>query len=66
MQGGWSDVWIVVGTFGVLTIATMLAVVLIARRGISLLPTRTLERHRHAVAGGTLLLAGCAIQFLGL
>lgn len=40
--------------------------VLLALKGISLLPTRKLERFNHAVGGGTILLAGCAIQFLGL
>jgi hypothetical protein len=66
LQGGWSDVWIVVGTFGTLTIVSMLVVVLAALKGVSLLPTRTLERFNHAVAGGTVLAAGCAIQFFGL
>jgi hypothetical protein len=44
----------------------MLVVVLLALKGISLLPTTKLDRYSHAVAGGTILLAGCAIQFLGL
>lgn len=66
MQGNWSDLWVVVGTFTVLTVAAMLAVVLLALRGVRLLPTKSLERFNHAVAGGTVLLAGCAIQFLGL
>ena len=65
-QGSWSDVWIVVATFSTLTIGSMLAVVLLALKGISLLPTIRLEKYSHALAGGTILLAGCAIQFLGL
>lgn len=65
-QGNWADVWIVVGTFSALTIGSMLVVVLAALKGVSLLPTRELERFSHAVAGGTILAAGCAIQFLGL
>ncbi len=65
-QGNWADVWIVVGTFSALTIGAMLAVVLVTLKGVSLLPTRALERFSHAVAGGTILAAGCAIQFLGL
>lgn len=65
-QGSWSDVWMVVGVFSALTIGSMLVVVLLAMKGISLLPTMKLERYNHAVAGGTILLAGCAIQFLGL
>ena len=66
VQGNWTDVWLVVGTFSLLTVATMLAVVLLAQKGVSLLPTKSLERFNHAAAGGTVLLAGCAIQFLGL
>lgn len=65
-QGSWSDVWTVVLTFGALTIASMILVVLLALKGISLLPTRRLERFNHALAGGTILVAGCAIGFLGL
>ncbi|HET7536592.1 MAG TPA: hypothetical protein VFJ90_09075 [Candidatus Didemnitutus sp.] len=65
-QGAWSDVYTVVGVFSALTIGSMLAVVLLAVKGISLLPTKHLERYNHAAAGGTILLAGCAIQFLGL
>lgn len=65
-QGSWADVWVVVGSFSVLTIGAMLAVVLLGQRGLGLLPAGRLERFRHAMAGGTVLLAGCAIQFLGL
>ena len=65
-QGSWSDVWVVVGSFSSLTIGAMLITVLLGQRGLSLLPTGRIERFRHALAGGTVLLAGCAIQFLGL
>jgi nickel/cobalt exporter len=65
-QGSWHDVWLVVGAFSVLTVGVMLAIVLLGRQGLGLVPARWLERYRHAAAGGTVLLAGCAIQFLGL
>ncbi len=65
-QGSWTDVWTVVGSFSALTIGAMLVTVLLGQRGLSLLPTGKIERFRHAMAGGTVLLAGCAIQFLGL
>ena len=65
-EGNWSDVWLVSGLFSLLTIVSMLAVVLLAVKGIELVPTRKLERYTHAVAGGTIMAAGCAIQFLGL
>ena len=65
-RGSWHDVWAVVISFSLLTVGTMLAVVLLALKGISLLPELKLSRYSHAMAGGTILLAGCAIQFLGL
>ncbi len=65
-QHCWPEVWRVVAVFGALTIGSMLVVVVLALKGISLLPTRKIERYNHALAGGTILLAGCAIQFLGL
>lgn len=65
-QHSWIDVGRVVLVFTALTVGAMLMVVLLVRQGISLLPARRLERFNHAVAGGTILLAGCAIQFLGL
>jgi len=65
-RGSWADVTTVIISFSVLTIGAMLGVVLLALKGISLLPGLPLERYRHAVAGGTILAAGCAIQFLGL
>jgi hypothetical protein len=57
---------IVTLVFGVITIATMLAVVLASSFGLSLLPTGKLERYSHALAGLTIALCGSAIQFLGL
>jgi hypothetical protein len=65
-QGSWADVWTVVGSFSALTIGAMVAVVLLGQRGLQLLSLHWLDRFRHALAGGTVLLAGCAIQFLGL
>lgn len=65
-QGSWADVWVVVAAFSGLTIGVMVAVVLLGQRGLGLLPAGRIGRFRHAMAGGTVLLAGCAIQFLGL
>jgi len=56
----------VTAVFGVVTIVTMLAVVLIASYGVSIIPTSKLERYVHAIAGATISLSGMAIQFLGL
>jgi hypothetical protein len=65
-EGNWSDVWFVAGLFSMLTIISMLAVVMLAVKGVEFVPTKKLERYSHAMAGGTILAAGCAIQFLGL
>lgn len=60
------DLLIVTGVFGVITIATMLGAVLIARAGVNLLPLNKVQRFSHAIAGTSILLCGLAIQFLGL
>jgi len=52
--------------FGLITVTTMLLIVLLSTYGISKLPTNKLERFSHAMAGGTILLCGIGIQFLGL
>lgn len=65
-KGNYFDLALVTAVFGTVTILTMLAVVLISTFGISVIPTQRLERYSHALAGGTILLCGLAIQFLGL
>lgn len=57
---------LVSSVFAIVTIATMLSVVLITLFGINFLPTKTLERYLHAIAGATIFLSGISIQFLGL
>ncbi len=57
---------LVTAIFGGVTILTMLSIVLVTSFGLDLLPTRRLERYSHAIAGGTILLCGVSIQFLGL
>jgi nickel/cobalt exporter len=58
--------FLVTGTFGVATVGTMLAVVLVGIEGVERLPFGRMERHAHTLAGLTILLCGVAIQFLGL
>lgn len=57
---------IVVAAFAAATIATMLAVVALALKGIERLPMASAERYSHALAGATLALCGMGIVFLGL
>jgi sulfite exporter TauE/SafE len=61
-----SDVILVAGIFGSVTILTMLTIVIILTFGINLLPLKQFERYGHALAGAVILICGCAIQFLGL
>lgn len=60
-----SVIWIS-SVFGIITIATMMSVVLIASFGIQFVPFKKMERYTHVIAGATILLCGVAIQFLGL
>jgi sulfite exporter TauE/SafE len=58
-------VW-VAAAFGAATIGTMMTLIALTRWGIELLPLKLFERYMHAMAGGTILLCGLAIRFLGL
>ena len=58
-------VW-VAAVFGVVTLLTMMTLVALTRWGIRLLPLKLFERYMHAMAGGTILLCGLAIRYLGL
>lgn len=65
-KSSWGGVLMVTAVFGLTTISTMMALVLIARTGISLVRLNPLQRFAHSIAGATILLCGLAIQFLGL
>ncbi|MBI2516938.1 MAG: sulfite exporter TauE/SafE family protein [Opitutae bacterium] len=65
-QGSWANTWLVVVVFSVLTLLSMLGVVLLGLRGVRLIPFDRFERFSHAAAGATVMIAGCAIAFLGL
>lgn len=60
----------VTGVFGVVTVATMTMVVLAAMLGLDRLKLQSrfghLARFSHAAAGGTLLICGMSVTFLGL
>jgi len=57
---------LVTSVFGGTTILTMLLIIVISLYGINLFNFGKLERFTHAIAGGTILLCGLAINFLGL
>lgn len=52
--------------FGVATLLTMLAVVMVSTFGISFLPLNKWQRYSTAIAGMSLLMCGISINFLGL
>jgi len=51
--------------FGLVTILTMLALVLLASYGLNFLKLGKLEKYTHVIAGATILLSGIGILFLG-
>lgn len=61
-----SGLIIVTCVFGMTTISTMLAMVLLARGGVNFLPVEKIQKYSHVIAGATILICGLAIQFLGL
>jgi ABC-type nickel/cobalt efflux system permease component RcnA len=65
-RGGHVDLVIVTAVFGVVTAMTMIGAVILGRAGVDFLPLNAVQRYSHALAGGTILLCGLAIQFLGL
>ncbi len=65
-RGAWSTAAAVALVFGAVTVAAMLVIVALGWAGVSRLRLGALERWAHALAGGTLVLAGLAVIFLGL
>lgn len=63
------SVWgvaVVATVFGVITISTMLVTVSLGFMGLGALRLPLLERYVHAMAGGTLLVAGLATKLFGI
>ncbi len=52
--------------FAVTTISTMLAIVVVSIKGISLLPVNKFEKYSHVLAGAIILISGLSVQFMGL
>ena len=62
----WLAVAAVVGVFGLLTVAVMLAAVAAAWRGVTLLGAGRIGRHADVAAGLVVAASGAAVLFLGL
>jgi hypothetical protein len=52
--------------FALTTIITMIIIVLLMIRGVSLVKFNKLEKFQHLMAGGTIALCGAGILFLNL
>ncbi|MCK4549291.1 MAG: hypothetical protein KAU49_03950, partial [Candidatus Krumholzibacteria bacterium] len=52
--------------FSVVTIATMLAAVMLPLAGVKFVKLGSLERYSHALAGAIVMMSGLGIRFLGL
>ena len=64
-QSGWG-VFLVALVFGIATIGTMLMVVFLGYKGVSMLRFKGKEHQIHLLAGLVIFLAGVAMTFLGL
>jgi len=62
----WTSLFLVTGTFGAATIATMLGLVFASLEGVQRISFPRAQRYGHALAGFTILLCGVAIEFIGL
>lgn len=65
-QGDWLGFAAISGLFAAVTVVTMVAIVLVALRGLSWVRVPSLERWSGALAGVTIAACGFAIVFLGL
>ncbi len=65
-RGRWGLAALTGGLFGVVTIAIMVALVLLGTEGLRRLPLGGLERWAHAMAGAVIAASGLAMIFLGL
>lgn len=65
-RGRWDIAMLAGGVFGVLTIACMVGVTMLALTGLRQLNFGPMERWSHAMAGAVIALSGAAVLFLGL
>jgi hypothetical protein len=63
---GLAEVVLVIATFGIVTVASMLTVSFALHRGVSFLPSHKLEHHSHTIAGVVIAITGLAVIVFGL
>ena len=66
MSQSWTVVAAVVGVFGVLTVGTMVATVILGYRGLDLIGSLPIARYANLLAGLVVAASGAAVLFLGL
>ena len=66
VAGDWVVVAAVVGVFGLLTVAVMLAAVVAVHRGVGLIGAGRIGRYAHVAAGLVIAASGAAVLWLGL
>lgn len=62
----YGEMILVTALFSLITISTMIVLVTAASYGFKFLPMQKIERYSHALAGGTILICGLGMLFLGL
>jgi hypothetical protein len=65
-QHNYAAVVYISALFALTTISTMIVVVLLMLKGISLVKFNAIEKYQHVLAGGAIALCGAGIVFLGL
>ncbi len=65
-QNNYSELIVLTIVFSLITICTMIALVIAAYYGFTIISAQKFERYSHAVAGGTIFSCGLGMLFLGL
>lgn len=65
-QHNFSIAILVAVIFGIFTVSTMVVIVLLSIKGLSLIKIRVLEKYSHAIAGFTIFICGVSIKLFGL
>ncbi len=64
-KDNWAGMLLLILVYSFVTLITMVTLVLLGRRGISLFKTETLERHVHSLGGLTIFICGAGMLFMG-
>ncbi|MGB9697286.1 MAG: sulfite exporter TauE/SafE family protein [Ignavibacteria bacterium] len=65
-QHNFTTATLVAVVFGMFTISTMVVIVSLSIKGLSLIKIKTIEKYSHAIAGFTIFICGISIKLFGL